>query len=106
MGEGPTISTHVLDTENGRPAANVAVDLSRVTDDGIEDVGSGLTDDDGRIRRLTEGPLEPGEYMISFRIGGAFFNEVSITFVVTDTERSYHVPLLLSPYSLTTYRGS
>lgn len=102
----PTISTHVLDTEHGRPAAGVSVELSLVTDDGIVDVGSGLTDSDGRIRRLTEGALEPGDYMLSFRVAGPFFQEVSISFRVEDVTRSYHVPLLLAPYSLSTYRGS
>lgn len=106
MDEAPTISTHVLDTEHGRPAANVAVDLSRMTDDGPDYVGSGLTDADGRIRRLTEGPLEPGDYMLSFRIEGKFFHEVTVSFRVDDPTRSFHVPLLLSSYSLTTYRGS
>jgi 5-hydroxyisourate hydrolase len=106
MDDGPTISTHVLDTEHGVPAANVAVELSRATEVGLEPVGGGLTDDDGRIRRLIDGPLLEGDYAITFRIQGAFFREVSITFRVTDTSRSYHVPLLLAPYSLASYRGS
>ena len=106
MDDGPTISTHVLDTEHGVPAANVAVDISLVTDDGVEAVGGGLTDGDGRIRRLVDGLLVAGDYRISFRIDGAFFQEVSISFRVSDTTRSYHVPLLLAPYSLATYRGS
>ncbi len=106
MDDGPTISTHVLDTEHGIPAANVAVDLSRVTHEGSERVGGGVTDGDGRIRRLIDGPLRAGDYTISFRIGGAFFQELSISFRVTDTMRSYHVPLLVAPYSLASYRGS
>ena len=106
MDDGPTISTHVLDTEHGVPAPDVAVDLSLVTNDGVESVGGGLTDADGRIRRLLDGPLVAGDYRISFRIEGAFFRELSISFRVTDTTRSYHVPLLLAPYSLASYRGS
>lgn len=106
MDDGPTISTHVLDTEHGVPAANVAVDIALVTDEGIEPVGGGLTDADGRIRRLLDGPLVAGDYMIRFRIDGPFFREVSVSFRVPDTTRSYHVPLLLAPYSLATYRGS
>jgi 5-hydroxyisourate hydrolase len=106
MDEGATISTHVLDTEHGLPATNIAVELSRVTDDGLERAGGGLTDNDGRIRRLIDGPLLAGDYMISFLIQGPFFRELSISFRVTDTSRSYHVPLLLAPYSLASYRGS
>ena len=106
MSEGPTISTHVLDTEHGAPAAGIAIELFRF-DGGTETrVGSGTTDDDGRIRRLLEGDLMHGEYRMTFTIAGAFFRQASVTFVVDDTTRSYHVPLLLAPYSLVTYRGS
>ena len=78
MTDGPTISTHVLDVENGQPASGVNVFLYRM--DGSERrVGMGTTDGDGRIR---------------------------CAFRVEDTSRSYHVPLLLGAYSLTTYRGS
>ena len=106
MDDGPTISTHVLDTEHGVPAANVSVELARITDEGTDRVGGGLTDGDGRIRRLIDGPLVAGDYVISFRVDGPFFRALSISFRVTDTTHSYHVPLLLAPYSLATYRGS
>ena len=106
MGEGPTISTHVLDTETGRPAADVDVTLFRRTETGEQLVGRSTTDSDGRIRHLLEGALDEGWYRIEFWIAGPFFHLVQITFFVDDTTRSYHVPLLLSPYSLTTYRGS
>jgi 5-hydroxyisourate hydrolase len=106
MAEGPTISTHVLDTERGMPGVGYAVRLYRIEGDAATLVGSGTTDDDGRIRRLTERPLASGEYTIEVEIGGAFFSRSAITFVVEGVERGYHVPLLLSRYSLTTYRGS
>jgi 5-hydroxyisourate hydrolase len=101
----PTISTHVLDTERGRPAVGVAVELIR-TDGGERRVGAGQTDADGRIARLVDGQLEAGEYRLRFRLEGPFLRELSVTFSVTDTSRSYHVPLLIAPYSATTYRGS
>lgn len=106
MDEAPTISTHVLDTEHGRPASGVVVQLVRISDDGFDEPTGGITDEDGRIRRLTDGPLRAGTYLLSFHVEGPFFREVSVTFVVEDASRSYHVPLLLAPYSLATYRGS
>ena len=112
MAEGarPTISTHVLDTERGLPAEGVRVTLSRL------DVGSApirmtqaLTDGDGRIADLLERPLAAGDYRLEFDIGrddDAFFRRFAVDLRVADTTRSYHVPLLLAPYSMTTYRGS
>ena len=107
---GPTISTHVLDTERGVPAQGVRVTLSRL------DVGSApirmtqaLTDADGRVRDLLERPLQLGDYRLEFDVGhpdGAFFTKIALDLHVEDTSRSYHVPLLLSPYAMTTYRGS
>lgn len=108
MAEQPTISTHVLDAATGRPARGVVVTLIHLRgelDEADEPTG-GTTDEDGRIRSLTNGPLKAGRYQITFRIEGPFFQEVSIEFLVDDVTRSYHVPLLLAPYSLTTYRGS
>lgn len=106
MSEQPTISTHVLDAEQGRPGTGYAVALY-LLDGGREiPVGSGTTDDDGRIRRLLDGELVAGEYRIEVEIGGPFFRRASITFSLDDVGRSCHVPLLISPFSLTTYRGS
>ena len=113
-GATPTISTHVLDTERGAPAAGVRVTLYRL------DVGAApirmtqaLTDDDGRVRDLLGRPLAAGAYRLEFDVarGGdeeaaAFFTKVSVDVAIEDTSRSYHVPLLLAPYSMTTYRGS
>ena len=106
----PTISTHVLDVERGKPAQGVRVTLSRL------DVGSApirmtqaLTDGDGRVRDLLERPLQAGDYRLEFDVAhedGSFFTKVAVDLRITDTDRSYHVPLLLAPYSMTTYRGS
>lgn len=102
----PTISTHVLDTQHGRPAEGLEVALLRVEGDGEHLVGRGTTDADGRIRQLLDRPLEAGYYRIEFRIGGPFFMSMAAWFRVEDTSRSYHVPLLLSPYQLGAYLGS
>jgi len=107
LADAPTISTHVLDTERGQPAPGISVELYRVDGDATETlVGSGTTDDDGRIRSLLFDGLEVATYRLAFAIGGTFFTNASVTFVVNDTTRSYHVPLLMAPYSLATYRGS
>jgi 5-hydroxyisourate hydrolase len=113
----PTISTHVLDTERGLPAAGVAVTLYRLADDGrLLRLTQALTDTDGRVRDLLERPLVAGEYRLEFDLAppaGArdqdaerFFRRVSLDLQVTDVARNYHVPLLLAPFSVTTYRGS
>ncbi len=103
----PTISTHVLDTETGRPASGVHVTLYKLgEDDRAIRLSQVLTDDDGRVRDLLERPLAPGTYRLEFRPNGPFFGQLSVDLRVEDTSRSYHVPLLLSPFSLTTYRGS
>jgi 5-hydroxyisourate hydrolase len=106
MDDQPTISTHVLDTEAGNPARGVNVALYRMDTTGESRVGAGITDGDGRIRRLLGGELLAGTYRIDFHVDGRFFLDVSITFVVDDAGRSYHVPLLLAPYSIASYRGS
>jgi 5-hydroxyisourate hydrolase len=93
-----TISTHVLDTERGRPAAGVRIELWRDQ----ELVGTGETDDDGRIRELASG--EPGTYRLVFRPPSPFFRRVELE--VELGEGHYHVPLLVSSYACATYRGS
>jgi len=93
-----TISTHVLDTERGRPAAGVRVELYR----GDELVGSGETDGDGRIRELGEGGA--GTYRIVFHPPSPFFRRVELE--VELGEGHYHIPLLVSSYACATYRGS
>jgi 5-hydroxyisourate hydrolase len=106
-----TISTHVLDTESGQPAAGVPVYLARILDDGtVETAGAGHTDADGRIATLLDGALVAGVYRLTFEVReyrpAAFFAEVSLDVVVDDIGRSYHVPLLLAPYGISSYRGS
>ncbi len=100
-----TLSTHVLDTARGEPVAGVPVRLER---DGTT-VAEAVTDADGRVRDL--GPVTVGRYRLVFdtaaHLGaGAFFPSVSVEFAVADAGRHYHVPLLLSPFGYSTYRGS
>ena len=106
------ITTHVLDTSRGRPAAGVPVRLEHAG--GI--LGSGFTDADGRVRDLLppDAPLAAGVYRLVFDTGAyfrelaveAFYPHVSIDFQVRDGGQHYHVPLLLSPFGYQTYRGS
>src|SRR5437867_1801749 len=110
----PTISTHVLDTTRGEPAAGVAVTLWRL--DGKEPVSQGTreTDADGRIGALGDGALTAGTYRLSFDVGAyykkkgtaAFLQRATLDFEITDTNRRYHIPLLMSPFACSSYRGS
>jgi 5-hydroxyisourate hydrolase len=93
-----SVSTHVLDVERGRPAKGVRVELWQE-----ELVTAGETDDDGRISELAA-ELEPGIYRLLFRPDSPFFKGVGIEVALEDGH--YHVPLLVSSYSCTTYRGS
>ncbi len=110
----PTISTHVLDLVSGEPAANVGVALFRLADDGTPELlGELQTDSDGRIRDLLDGDdLTEGDYQLAFDVGGyaddpdAFFQSAAVALRIVDAERSYHVPLLLSPYGMSAYRGT
>lgn len=100
------ITTHVLDTAKGRPAAGVAVTLFS----GKEVLFDGETDADGRARVLEADRVKSGTYRIVFDTGAynpnGFFPEATITFQITDVSQHYHVPLLLSPFGYSTYRGS
>jgi 5-hydroxyisourate hydrolase len=104
------ISTHVLDTQLGVPAAGVGVRLEHILADGAPlAAGSGVTDADGRIRQLSSGPLTPGIYRLSFDLhhyAEGFFRGVVLEIHVADASRDYHVPLLIAPFAVTTYRGS
>jgi 5-hydroxyisourate hydrolase len=105
-----TISTHVLDATTGRPAAGIAVRLSRSDAGGWHDVVAAVTDADGRVARLAAEPVA-GVYRLTFQTGDylageGFYPEVVITFRVSDPAAHHHVPLLLSPFAYSTYRGS
>jgi 5-hydroxyisourate hydrolase len=108
------ITTHVLDTSRGCPAAGVPVVLERDTDSGWQPVGHGTTDADGRASELLSSAPADGRYRLTFDTGtyfravgeAGFYPEVSVTFIVGHAEQHYHVPLLLSPFGYSTYRGS
>jgi 5-hydroxyisourate hydrolase len=109
------ITTHVLDTARGCPAAAVPITLERREPAGAwRSIARGVTDADGRLRTLTGPEIETGTYRITFDTGAyfvasgteAFFPEASIVFEVRDARQHYHVPLLLSPFGYSTYRGS
>jgi 5-hydroxyisourate hydrolase len=107
----PTISTHVLDITRGEPAAGVRVTLSRV-DGGAETARE--TDADGRIASLGDADLTAGTYRLSFEVGAyykkkgssAFLQRATLDFEISDTSRRYHIPLLMSPFACSSYRGS
>jgi 5-hydroxyisourate hydrolase len=108
------ITTHVLDTSRGCPAAGVPVMLERAADSAWQPVGRGTTDADGRAGGLLSSPPDAGRYRLTFDTGAYFravgladfYPEVTVTFVVERGEEHYHVPLLLSPFGYSTYRGS
>ena len=112
----PTISTHILDSEAGAPGRGIHVILYKLgEDDRPIRLTQALTDDDGRIRDLLGRPMSPGVYRIEFNLAGVrgtgtgddrFFRRMTLDLRVEDVARSYHVPLLLAPFSLMTYRGS
>ncbi len=110
------ITTHVLDTATGRPAAGIRVKLFAIINDQTHQLGAGVTDADGRVLAglIDSDQFKPGTYQIRFAIEEyfdvtsteCFFPEVTITFKVSTGQAHYHVPLLLSPFGYTTYRGS
>ena len=111
------ITTHVLDTARGRPAAGVPVTLLFAEPDGVwAELARGTTDADGRIRDWLpdDHPLKAGDYELRFATGDyfaargvtGFYPEVRVAFEVNEQQGHYHVPLLLSPFGYSTYRGS
>lgn len=114
------LTTHVLDTARGTPAAGLTVDLFRIGDDGPVAVVAAVTNADGRCDApLLEGEaLTPGVYELLFHVGPyfrghgledgrpAFLDAVPVRFGISDAGQHYHVPLLVSPYGYSTYRGS
>jgi 5-hydroxyisourate hydrolase len=114
------LTTHVLDTMNGNPAAGMAVSLHRLEPKGAHLLCTVQLNDDGRADEpLLEGEsMQPGRYRLVFSVGayfmsfGAalpnppFLDDVPVDFGIADAEANYHVPLLVSPWSYSTYRGS
>jgi len=109
------ITTHVLDTARGRPAAGLRVTLEARQGDGWAPLGSGVTDADGRVPGLVaSGTLRAGVHRVSFATGEwfqaegleGFYPEVQVICEIRDPAAHHHIPLLLSPYGYSTYRGS
>jgi len=110
-----SISTHVLDTARGAPAVGISVTLHVHSAGSWQEAGRGVTDQDGRVSNLLAGNnLKAGRYRLTFDTAAylaqfnieSFFPEVAILFEVKDAKRHYHVPLLLSPFGYSTYRGT
>ena len=112
------VTTHVLDAARGRPAEGVPVRLERWSTSATPEapvlVAESATDADGRVRELGPPALPAGDYRLVFDTGSyfrglgtaSFYPQVCIVFTVTDGSDHYHVPLLLSPFAFSTYRGS
>ncbi len=106
-----SLSSHILDTVSGKPAANIEVTLYTYPEGDC--LATGNTDQDGRVR-FSDTSLECRSYTLKFatqaycqkQFGQAFFPVVEVHFTIDDPDRHYHIPLLLSPYSYSTYRGS
>jgi 5-hydroxyisourate hydrolase len=112
---GSPLTTHVLDTARGLPAVGMGVSLARCGAEGWEELSAHRTNADGRVLDLLpEGGLQRGRWRLTFDIAGyfaghdlaCFFPEAELVFEVTDLSRHHHVPLLVSPYAFSTYRGS
>lgn len=116
LAAGNPLSVHILDLQTGQPTAGVSVDLEQRTPSGWRPLASGVTDTHGRIRELfPDGQsLISGEYRVIFRTGEhyarvsqpTFFPEIPVPFKVESAMQHYHIPLLLSPYGYSTYRGN
>lgn len=109
------LSVHILDQQTGKPAANVDVVLEQKNKDGWQPLNSGRTDKDGRIKALwPDQAVKPGDYRVTFKTKPyfdskkqeSFFPEIPVEFHIGNTGEHYHVPLLLSQYGYSTYRGS
>ncbi|KAA5833493.1 hydroxyisourate hydrolase [Saccharopolyspora hirsuta] len=108
------VTTHVLDAARGKPAVGVAIRLEAAKGAEWEPLAEGRTDDDGRIKDLGPERLAAGDYRLTFDTGAyfegqgtaSFYPQVQITFRIADPEQHYHVPILLSPFAFSTYRGS
>lgn len=112
-----TVSTHILDTSRGQPAAGITISLERLNaGEGWTPLSEAATDDDGRVKQfvLAEPNLGPGTYRLVFSVEKyfkelnqpTFYPEVSVAFLIEPGVEHYHVPLLISPFGYSTYRGS
>ena len=110
------ITTHVLDTSRGQPAAGVPVSLEAEVSGGWKFVGQGTTDENGRISELVSAEIslsagvhrlifDTAKYFAAHNVRG-FYPQVIVVFTIRDPAQHYHVPLLLSPFGYSTYRGS
>jgi hydroxyisourate hydrolase len=109
--ETSAVTTHVLDSTTGTPAHGIPVTLEVAEEDGWRVLDHAATNSDGRLRRLGPDHVEAGVYRLRFDTdsyygGASFFPEIIVTFRISDPARHHHVPILLSPFSYTTYRGS
>ena len=109
------ITTHVLDTSRGRPATGLKVELHKKSGEDWKSVGIGISDDNGRCAALLgDAPLAAGIYRLTFHAGAyfkaqhieSFYSDIPVIFEVRDARMHHHVPLLLSPFGYSTYRGS
>ena len=110
------ITTHILDVSRGSPASGIKVELSKIDAEGVTLVAEGVTDNSGRIGDFLNKDqiLDAGEYQLTFETEGfytdlsqdPFYREVNVVFRITADGQHYHLPLLLSPFGYTTYRGS
>lgn len=109
------VTTHVLDTATGLPAKGIHIELSQLGEDGFRLMDKGVTNEDGRIATLLSGQkLAVATYRMHFSLSDyfkqqqvkGFYPYADIVFEVTDSDSHYHIPLLLSPYGYSTYRGS
>ena len=116
LAAGNPLSVHVLNLENGLPSAGVSVTLEQQVGDHWQALSKGVTNQQGRIAELfpANRSMTPGEYRVVFKTGDyykkanreTFFPEVPVIFQVKQADQHYHIPLLLSPYGFSTYRGS
>lgn len=108
------VTTHVLDTTLGRPAEAVTVRLEAVSGAETTVLATAVTNADGRVPELGPDRVEAGTFRLVFDTAGyyaasgqpCFFPEIAVTFAITNPDRHHHVPVLLSPYAYSTYRGS
>ena len=109
------LSTHMLDTSVGKPAVGIPVVLERVGVDGTDaEVGTGVTDDDGRVGQLNREPLEPGDYRLAFDTAdyfkrvhsNVFYPVITVQVRLPEGREHIHIPVLASNFSYSTYLGS